>query len=114
MFVVGPVVQADRRARRGDRWAPPPGATGFLIYALAPTGWIYFIGMPIFAADRADAAGPAGPDDPARRTPAQGRLQGANQSLQGIASIDRPAVFGLTFAWSVRHDASLHLPGLPS
>ena len=43
----------------------------------------------------------------------QGQLQGANQMLQGIASIVGPPLFGLTFAWAVRHDAALHLPGLP-
>ena len=43
----------------------------------------------------------------------QGQLQGANQSLQGIASIIGPLVFGTVFAWAVRHDATLHLPGLP-
>ena len=43
----------------------------------------------------------------------QGRLQGANQSLQGIASIIGPPLFGLTFAWALRHDSTLHLPGLP-
>ena len=42
----------------------------------------------------------------------QGQLQGANQSLQGISSIIGPPLFGLTFAWSIRHQASLHLPGL--
>jgi DHA1 family tetracycline resistance protein-like MFS transporter len=41
----------------------------------------------------------------------QGQLQGANQSLAGLASVVGPSVFGLTFAWSVRH-ASLHIPGL--
>jgi DHA1 family tetracycline resistance protein-like MFS transporter len=43
----------------------------------------------------------------------QGQLQGANQSLQGIASIAGPPFFGLTFAWAVRDNAILHLPGLP-
>ncbi len=43
----------------------------------------------------------------------QGRLQGANQSFQGIASVIGPPLFGLTFAWAVRHDAHLHMPGLP-
>ena len=43
----------------------------------------------------------------------QGQLQGANQSLQGIASVTGPMIFGLTFAWAVRHDAVLHAPGLP-
>jgi DHA1 family tetracycline resistance protein-like MFS transporter len=43
----------------------------------------------------------------------QGQLQGANQSLQGIASMVGPAIFGLTFAWTVHHEATLHQPGLP-
>ncbi|MBS0332886.1 MAG: tetracycline resistance MFS efflux pump, partial [Proteobacteria bacterium] len=38
--------------------------------------------------------------------------QGVNQSLQGVASIIGPSIFGLTFAFSVRHDRALHLPGL--
>jgi DHA1 family tetracycline resistance protein-like MFS transporter len=41
----------------------------------------------------------------------QGQLQGAIQSLQGVASMVGPGLFGLTFAWLVRRDASLHLPG---
>jgi DHA1 family tetracycline resistance protein-like MFS transporter len=43
----------------------------------------------------------------------QGQLQGALQSLQGIASFTGPAVYGLTFAWAVRQDSTLHMPGLP-
>ena len=42
----------------------------------------------------------------------QGQLQGANQSLQGIASVIGPVVFGLTFAWSIRHEGIMHQPGL--
>ena len=42
----------------------------------------------------------------------QGQLQGANQSLQGIASMVGPALFGLTFAWSIRHTDQLQAPGL--
>ena len=42
----------------------------------------------------------------------QGQLQGVNQSLQGIASVIGPPLFGLTFAWSIRNQASLQLPGL--
>jgi len=42
----------------------------------------------------------------------QGQLQGANQSLQGIASVLGPIIFGLTFAWSIHHEATLHQPGL--
>ena len=41
----------------------------------------------------------------------QGRLQGANQSACGIAAIIGP-IFPPTFAFALRHDASLHQPGL--
>jgi DHA1 family tetracycline resistance protein-like MFS transporter len=34
------------------------------------------------------------------------------QSLQGIASIIGPLIFGEVFAWSLRHEAQLHAPGL--
>ena len=33
--------------------------------------------------------------------------------VQGIASVLGPPLFGLTFSWAVRHDGTLHLPGLP-
>ena len=42
----------------------------------------------------------------------QGQLQGAVQSLQGVAAIIGPILFGETFAWSIRNDATLHMPGL--
>jgi DHA1 family tetracycline resistance protein-like MFS transporter len=42
----------------------------------------------------------------------QGQLQGANQSLAGIASVIGPIIFGLSFAWAVRHPW-LNIPGLP-
>jgi len=38
----------------------------------------------------------------------QGRLQGVGQSLQGLASVLGPILFGMTFAWSIRHEATLH------
>ncbi len=88
------------------------GAIGFLIYALAPTGTIYLLGLPIFALTGFIQPGlqglmtrRVGPDE-------QGQLQGANSALMGVSAIIGPALFGLTFAWSVRHDAVLHAPGL--
>ena len=42
----------------------------------------------------------------------QGQLQGANQSMMGVASIAGPMVFGMVFAWSVRHESSFSTPGL--
>ena len=112
MFLVGPVV-----ARIGERGAVllglGMGALGLLIYALASTGPIYLLGVPVWAMSGFATPGLQGlmtrRVDPSQ----QGRLQGATQSLQGITSILGPPLFGLSFSFAVRHDASLHLPGLP-
>jgi DHA1 family tetracycline resistance protein-like MFS transporter len=112
MFAVGPVVK-----RIGERGAVllglGGGVVGFLIYALAPVGWVYLVGTPIWAMVGFLQPGLMGLMS--RRIDArhQGQLQGANQGLQGIASIAGPPIFGLSFAWAVRHNAQLHLPGLP-
>ena len=41
----------------------------------------------------------------------QGQLQGANQSMAGLASMIGPSLFGLSFAWAVRHPTA-HIPGV--
>jgi DHA1 family tetracycline resistance protein-like MFS transporter len=33
--------------------------------------------------------------------------------MGGVAGILAPSIFGLSFAWALRHDAILHQPGLP-
>ncbi len=110
--LVGPVVN-----RIGERGAVLLGAgmgsLAFVVYALAPNGLVYLVGIPIYAMSGFLQPGLMGLMT-ARVGPAQqGRLQGALQSLQGIASFTAPSFFGLTFAWAVRHNATLHLPGLP-
>jgi DHA1 family tetracycline resistance protein-like MFS transporter len=111
MFLVGPVVK-----RIGEKGALLVGALfgflGFAIYGGAPTGMLYLIGTPVFALMGFLQPGLMGLMSRRVQAQEQGQLQGANQSLQGIASILGPVIFGLTFAWSVRHDATLHLPGL--
>ncbi|MGI8840769.1 MAG: TCR/Tet family MFS transporter [Caulobacteraceae bacterium] len=111
MFFVGPLVK-----RVGERGAvlvgAGVGALGFVIYALAPSGLIYLMAIPVFAAMGFLQPGLLGLMSRRAGPTHQGQLQGANQSLQGIASILGPPLFGLTFAWSIRHEASLHLPGL--
>lgn len=109
--LVGPAVKAI-----GERGAVLAGAAfsaaGFAIYAFASNGWIYLAGAPVFALGGLMQPGLQGLMS--RRVPPnqQGQLQGAGQCLQGIASILGPLVFPLTFAWSLRHDATLHMPGL--
>jgi DHA1 family tetracycline resistance protein-like MFS transporter len=111
MFLVSPVVK-----HLGERGAvllgACLGATGFLIYALAAAPWLYLVAIPIFAGVGLMQPGVLGLMSRRVDPRHQGQLQGANQSLQGVASFVGPPIFGLTFAWSVRHNASVHLPGL--
>ncbi|MFI4964890.1 MAG: TCR/Tet family MFS transporter [Caulobacterales bacterium] len=92
--------------------ASAAGAAGFAWYGAAPAGWIYLMAVPLFALLNLLQPGLQGLMT--RKVPPnqQGQLQGAMQSLTGIASIFGPLAFGLIFAWSVRRDASLHTPGL--
>ncbi|MBT9470900.1 MAG: TCR/Tet family MFS transporter [Pseudomonadota bacterium] len=110
-LLVGPVV-----AKIGERGAlllgAAAGATGFAIYGFAPSGWIYFLGVPVFALMNFLQPGLQGLMTRRVEPSGQGQLQGANQSLQGIASVIGPIVFGLTFAWSIRHEGIMHQPGL--
>jgi DHA1 family tetracycline resistance protein-like MFS transporter len=111
MFLVGPVVK-----RIGERGAVLCGATfgaaGFLLYAFASLPWIYIMAIPVFAGTGLLQPGLMGLMSRRVGPQHQGQLQGANQCLQGVTAFLGPPLFGLTFAWSVRHDASLHLPGL--
>jgi DHA1 family tetracycline resistance protein-like MFS transporter len=112
MLFIGPVV-----ARIGERGALLlgclGGAAGFALYGLAPNGWAYLASAPVFALMNFLQPGLQGLMTRRVGPQEQGQLQGANQGLQGIASVIGPLVFGLTFAWAVRHDATLHAPGLP-
>jgi DHA1 family tetracycline resistance protein-like MFS transporter len=112
LLLVGPVV-----TRIGERGAlllgAFGGAIGFALYGFAPTGWFYLSSAPIFALMNLMQPGLQGLMTRRVGPQEQGQLQGANQSLQGIASIVGPLLFGTLFAWAVRHDATWHAPGLP-
>jgi DHA1 family tetracycline resistance protein-like MFS transporter len=111
-LLVGPVV-----ARIGERGSlllgTLGGALGFALYGFAPNGWAYVASAPVFALINFTQPGLQGLMTRRVGPQEQGRLQGANQSLQGIASITGPLVFGESFAWAIRHEAVLHAPGLP-
>ncbi|HLZ83336.1 MAG TPA: MFS transporter [Caulobacteraceae bacterium] len=110
-LLVGPTIR--RFGERGAMLAgAAAGAAGLTWYGLAPTSLSYWLGMPISCLGGLLIPGlqglmtrRVGPDQ-------QGQLQGANQSLAGLASVIGPGLFGLSFAWAVRHPAA-HLPGLP-
>jgi DHA1 family tetracycline resistance protein-like MFS transporter len=109
-FAVQPVVK-----RIGERGAVIAGAAfgvaGFLIYAMAPNGAWYFVGMPVFAFMGLMQPGLQGLMTQHVSPMEQGRLQGANQSTGGIAAIIGPTIFPLSFAFALR--ALPSLPGLP-
>jgi DHA1 family tetracycline resistance protein-like MFS transporter len=109
-FLVGPIVR-----RIGERGAVIAGACASAVgigwYGLAPSGYWYMAGMPISCMSGLLIPGLQGLMSRRVGVSEQGQLQGANQSLAGLSSVLGPSLFGLTFAWSVRH-AGLHLPGL--
>jgi DHA1 family tetracycline resistance protein-like MFS transporter len=112
VLLVGPIVK-----RIGERGAVLMGLSAatvaFVVYGLAPTGWIYLMGVPIYALSGVLQPGLMGLMTKRVGPTRQGQLQGAIQSLQGIASIVAPSFFGFVFAWAVRNNGAFHLPGLP-
>jgi len=110
-FLVGPIVR-----RFGERGALVGGTAASTIgqawSALAPTGLLYCFAMPINSLSGILIPGLQGLMTRLVGPTEQGQLQGANQSLMGMASVLGPIFYGLSFAWSVRHP-EWNLPGLP-
>ena len=109
---IGPIVK-----RFGERRALllglGSGALGFLIFGAAPTGPLFWIGIPVMAlwgiagaAIQALATRLVAPDQ-------QGRLQGATSSVQSMSQLLGPFLFTLTFAYFIGARTPLHLPGAP-
>jgi MFS transporter, DHA1 family, tetracycline resistance protein len=89
------------------------GAAGFLIFGLAPTGPLFWWGVPVMslwgvsgAATQALMTRLVAPEQ-------QGQLQGATASVQGLAQLAGPFLFTLTFAYFISPSAPVTLPGAP-
>lgn len=109
--LVGPVIR--RFGEKGALLAGSGAAVfAFIWYGLAPTGLAYVCGMPISCLGGLLIPGLQGLMTRRVGPSEQGQLQGANQSLAGIASVIGPPLFGLSFAAAVRHP-DWRLPGLP-
>jgi DHA1 family tetracycline resistance protein-like MFS transporter len=109
---IGPIVQ-----RFGERRALllglGCGAVGFLIFGAAPTGPLFWLGIPVMA-----LWGVAGAASQALTTQLvapnqQGQLQGATNSVQSVSQLVGPFLFTLTFAYFIGNQAPLKLPGAP-
>jgi len=109
---IGPIVR-----RFGERRALllglACGAVGFLIFGAAPTGALFWLGIPVMAlwgvagaATQALMTRLVAPDQ-------QGQLQGATNSVQSVSQLVGPFLFTLTFAYFIGGGAPLKLPGAP-
>ncbi len=111
MVLVGPVV-----ARFGLRntilLGAASGAACYAWYGGMANGWVFLAGAALQALQGFLMPGLQGLMTRLVRPEEQGQLQGANQSMMGVASIAGPMVFGMVFAWSVRHESSFSTPGL--
>ena len=89
------------------------GITGFMAFAFAPNGLVFLASIPLVAlwglanpAIQGLATRLIGPS-------AQGRLQGAQSSLNSFADMIGPIVFSQVFAAAVAAGAAVRLPGAP-
>ena len=89
------------------------GVAGFLIFALAPNGLVFWLAVPVMALWGLE--GPACMALMSRLVGGseQGRLQGANASVTGIANLFGPGLFTLTFAFAIGGGRDFNLPGAP-
>src|SRR5882757_2144146 len=89
------------------------GAAGMAIYGLAPTGPIFWLGVPVMA-----LWGLAGPSVQGLMTrlvspSEQGQLQGASTALMAISGLIGPGIFVSIFAYAIKDGTRLDLPGAP-
>ena len=89
------------------------GVAGFALFGLAPTGLVFWSGIPLMALW--GFANPSALGLMSRRVSAseQGRLQGANSSLSGVANMLGPGLFTQVFAVFIGAGAPWQLPGAP-
>jgi MFS transporter, DHA1 family, tetracycline resistance protein len=87
------------------------GVAGFATFGLAPTGLIFWCGIPLLALW--GFASPFSLGLMSRRVSAseQGQLQGANSSLMGVANMLGPGLFTQVFAIFIGAGTAWHLPG---
>ncbi|MBI3435738.1 MAG: TCR/Tet family MFS transporter [Proteobacteria bacterium] len=110
--LVRPVV-----ARFGERTALIVGLTcgalGFAIYAFAPTGTVFALGIPLMSLW--GMAGPSAQGLMSARVGAseQGQLQGANGSIMGVANMIGPGLYTQAFALAIAPGHGWQLSGAP-
>jgi DHA1 family tetracycline resistance protein-like MFS transporter len=109
---IGPIV-----ARFGERRALLLGvfcgAIGFFIFGAAPSGPLFWIGIPVMALWGIAGAATQGLMTRLVAPDQQGALQGAITSVQSVSQLVGPFLFTLTFAYFIGGNAPVKLPGAP-
>jgi MFS transporter, DHA1 family, tetracycline resistance protein len=111
-FVVGPLTRL-----MGERGALMLGIAfgvlGFCVFAAAPTGKVFWIGIPLLALWGIEDAACMALMSRLVSASEQGRLQGANSSLTGIANLIGPGLFTQVFAYAIGAGAGWQIAGAP-
>jgi DHA1 family tetracycline resistance protein-like MFS transporter len=89
------------------------GAAGLLIFAVAPTGPLSWLGIPVMALWGVSGAAIQSLMTRLVAPDQQGQLQGATTSVQSLSQLLGPFLFTLTFAYFIGAQAPLNLPGAP-
>ena len=109
---IGPIVK-----RVGERNALllglGSGAAGFLIFGVAPTGHLFWLGIPVMALWGVAGAATQGLMTQLVKPDQQGQLQGATTSVQSVSQLVGPFLFTLTFAYFIGGNAPWIMPGAP-
>ncbi len=89
------------------------GAAGYMMFGLSATGVLFWMGVPFL--NLMSVAWPSAQSLMSREIgpSEQGQLQGAVNSLRGIAGLLGPGLFTYIFSRSIGAGASIHLPGMP-
>jgi DHA1 family tetracycline resistance protein-like MFS transporter len=109
---VGPIVK-----RLGERRAlllgMACGALGFFIYGAAPTGMLFWLGIPVMSLWGISGAAVQSLTTQLVAPDHQGQLQGATNSVNSVAQMVGPFLFTLIFAYFISDSAPVKLPGAP-
>jgi MFS transporter, DHA1 family, tetracycline resistance protein len=89
------------------------GAAGFLIFGVAPTGALFWLGIPVMALWGVSGAALQALTTQLVAPDQQGKLQGATTSVQSVSQLLGPSLFTLTFSYFIGAQAPLKLPGAP-
>ena len=89
------------------------GSAGFFIFAIAPTGPLSWIGIPVMSLWGVSGAAMQSLMTKQVASDKQGQLQGATASVQSVSQLVGPFLFTLTFAYFIGEQAPIKLPGAP-